>query len=40
MLTDEDVNDPPIKLREALRVKGIAEEGVFDVIDIGGSREV
>lgn len=39
VLTDEDVNEPPKKLREALKVKGIEEEGVFDVLDIGGSRE-
>lgn len=39
VLTDEDVNEPPKKLREALKVKGIEEEGVFDVLDIGGSWE-
>jgi L-ascorbate metabolism protein UlaG (beta-lactamase superfamily) len=38
-LTMEDVLEPPRQLREALRRKGIPEEGVFDVCDIGQSRE-
>jgi L-ascorbate metabolism protein UlaG (beta-lactamase superfamily) len=39
VLTEEDVLEPPKKLKEALRIQGIEEEGVFDVIDIGASRE-
>ena len=39
VLTEEDVLEPPRKLREALRHHGIDEEGVFDVVDIGESRE-
>ncbi|KAJ4305396.1 hypothetical protein N0V90_000927 [Kalmusia sp. IMI 367209] len=39
VLTEEDVMEPPRKLREALGEKGIAETGVFDVVDIGESRE-
>ncbi|KAI9875588.1 MAG: hypothetical protein M1830_008227 [Pleopsidium flavum] len=39
VLTEEDVMEPPKKLKEALRKKGIPEEGVFDVCDIGKSRE-
>jgi N-acyl-phosphatidylethanolamine-hydrolysing phospholipase D len=31
--------EPPEKLKQALREKGIAETGVFDVVDIGESRE-
>lgn len=38
-LTIEAVMEPPKLLREALKRKGIAEEGVFDVCDIGESRE-
>ncbi|KAG6008884.1 hypothetical protein E4U21_003696 [Claviceps maximensis] len=38
-LTMEDVLEPPRLLRQALRDKKIAEEGVFDVCDIGASRE-
>jgi N-acyl-phosphatidylethanolamine-hydrolysing phospholipase D len=39
VLTEEDVLEPPVKLREALKGKGIEERGVFDVCDIGESRE-
>lgn len=39
VLTEEDVLDPPRKLRQALVESGIPEEGVFDVCDIGESRE-
>ncbi|GES61884.1 dioxygenase [Aspergillus terreus] len=39
VLTEEDVLEPPKKLREALRTNEIPEEGVFDVCDIGESRE-
>ncbi|CAG9950158.1 unnamed protein product [Clonostachys rosea f. rosea IK726] len=38
-LTMEDVLDPPRLLKDALRRSGIAEQGVFDVCDIGESRE-
>ncbi|KAF8241600.1 Metallo-hydrolase/oxidoreductase [Wilcoxina mikolae CBS 423.85] len=38
VLTDEPVMEPPQRLKEALRERGIAEEGVFDAIDIGASR--
>ena len=39
VLTEEDIMEPPRKLREALRGKGVAETGIFDVCDIGESRE-
>ena len=39
VLTEEDVLEPPKKLKEALKIHGIEEDGVFDVIDIGASRE-
>lgn len=39
VLTEEDVMEPPRLLREALRRRGIGEEGVFDVCDVGESRE-
>lgn len=39
VLTEEDVLEPPRILKEALKCNGIAEEGVFDVCDIGESRE-
>ena len=39
VLTEEDVLEPPKQLREALKLKGVAEEGVFDVVDIGEGRE-
>jgi N-acyl-phosphatidylethanolamine-hydrolysing phospholipase D len=38
-LTTEDVLEPPALLREALRAKGLPEAGVFDVCEIGESRE-
>jgi L-ascorbate metabolism protein UlaG (beta-lactamase superfamily) len=38
-LTEEGVDEPPVKLREALREKGIGEEGVFDAVELGESRE-
>lgn len=38
-LTMEEVMEPPKLLREALKRKGISETGVFDVCDIGASRE-
>ncbi|KAI9151332.1 Metal-dependent hydrolase lscR [Paramyrothecium foliicola] len=38
-LTGEDVDEPPKLLREALRRKEIPETGVFDICDIGESRE-
>ncbi len=39
VLTEEDVLEPPVLLKKALRRSGLAEEGVFDVCDIGESRE-
>ncbi|ETI25450.1 hypothetical protein G647_02223 [Cladophialophora carrionii CBS 160.54] len=39
VLTEEDVLEPPRLLKEALKHHGIAETGVFDVCDIGDSRE-
>lgn len=38
VLTEEDVLEPPRKLREALRLTGVEETGVFDIPDIGESR--
>ncbi|KAL8737905.1 MAG: hypothetical protein Q9181_001242 [Wetmoreana brouardii] len=39
VLTEEDVLEPPVLLKKALKNGGIAEEGVFDVCDIGESRD-
>ncbi|KAI9800525.1 MAG: hypothetical protein M1825_004073 [Sarcosagium campestre] len=39
VLTWEDVLEPPKLLKEALKRKNIAEEGVFDVVEIGETRE-
>jgi hypothetical protein len=39
VLTDEDVLEPPRKLKEAMAWKDLPETGVFDVCDIGESRE-
>lgn len=39
VLTEEDVLEPPKKLREALKRRDIPETGEFDVCDIGESRE-
>ncbi|KIE03803.1 hypothetical protein MAJ_00334, partial [Metarhizium majus ARSEF 297] len=38
-LTMEEVLEPPKLLREALKRKGLQEMGVFDICDIGESRE-
>ncbi|CAK7230308.1 hypothetical protein SEUCBS140593_007545 [Sporothrix eucalyptigena] len=38
-LTTEPVLEPPAKLKEALRRRGLPETGVFDVCEIGESRE-
>lgn len=38
VLTEEDVLEPPRKLEEACRWKGV-QEGVFGVCDLGESRE-
>ncbi|KAJ6438966.1 Tryptophan 2-halogenase [Purpureocillium lavendulum] len=38
-LTMEEVLEPPRVLREALKRRGLPETGVFDVCDIGESRE-
>ncbi|GAB7351382.1 hypothetical protein MBLNU459_g2062t2 [Dothideomycetes sp. NU459] len=39
VLTEEDVLEPPRLLKEALAWKNLPKEGVFDVCDIGESRE-
>lgn len=39
VLTEEDVLEPPKLLKKALKHHGIEETGVFDVCDIGDSRE-
>jgi N-acyl-phosphatidylethanolamine-hydrolysing phospholipase D len=39
VLTEEEVLEPPKLLKAALKRYGIAEEGVFDVCNIGESRE-
>lgn len=39
VLTEEDVLEPPRLLKDALSRKGIPQTGVFDVCDIGESRE-
>ncbi|KKK26240.1 hypothetical protein ARAM_004961 [Aspergillus rambellii] len=39
VLTEEDVLEPPEKLKEALRKHEIPETGVFDICEIGESRE-
>ncbi|PVI04905.1 Metallo-hydrolase/oxidoreductase [Periconia macrospinosa] len=43
VLTEEDVMEPPRKLKEALKDKGLSEsageDGVFGITDIGESRE-
>ena len=39
VLTEEDVLEPPVLLKKAMKKSGLAEEGVFDVCEIGESRE-
>ncbi|ORY61215.1 putative Zn-dependent hydrolase/oxidoreductase family protein [Pseudomassariella vexata] len=39
VLTPEEVLEPPRRLKETLRLKGLPETGVFDVCAIGESRE-
>ncbi|KAF2190933.1 N-acyl-phosphatidylethanolamine-hydrolyzing phospholipase D [Zopfia rhizophila CBS 207.26] len=39
VLTEEDVLEPPRLLKQSLKEKDINEEGTFDVVDIGESRE-
>ncbi|KAH8691606.1 putative Zn-dependent hydrolase/oxidoreductase family protein [Talaromyces proteolyticus] len=39
VLTEEDVLEPPVKLKEALKRNELPEKGTFDVCDIGESRE-
>ncbi|KAJ5692868.1 N-acyl-phosphatidylethanolamine-hydrolyzing phospholipase D [Penicillium macrosclerotiorum] len=39
VLTEEDVLEPPEKLKMALKKHGLPEKGIFDVLDIGESRE-
>jgi N-acyl-phosphatidylethanolamine-hydrolysing phospholipase D len=37
--TQEDILEPPLLLKQALKERGIAETGVFDICDIGESRD-
>lgn len=39
VLTEEDVLEPPQLLKKALAWKKLPEEGVFDVCEIGESRQ-
>lgn len=39
VLTTEEVMEPPKVLKQALKWKGLQEEGLFEVCDIGESRE-
>lgn len=39
VLTEEEVLEPPKKLKAALNKNGVPETGAFDVCDIGESRE-
>ena len=39
ILTLEHVLEPPKLLKDALAWKGLDTDGVFDVLDIGASRE-
>lgn len=39
VLTSEEVLEPPRVLKKAMKWKGLQEEGVFEVCDIGESRE-
>lgn len=38
-LTSEPVEEPPLKLKEALESKGLAQYGIFDACAVGESRE-
>jgi N-acyl-phosphatidylethanolamine-hydrolysing phospholipase D len=38
-LTSEPMDEPPEKLKEALRHKGLSETGLIDVMPVGGTRE-
>ncbi|KAK3991088.1 N-acyl-phosphatidylethanolamine-hydrolyzing phospholipase D [Cladorrhinum sp. PSN332] len=38
VLTTEEIDEPPKKLREGMKAKGL-DEGLFGVVDIGGSAE-
>lgn len=39
VLTEEDVMEPPKLLKQVLKLRGMPQEGVFDVCEIGESRE-
>ena len=39
VLTEEEVTEPPKMLREALKKSNLPETGLFDVCNIGESRE-
>jgi hypothetical protein len=38
-MTSEPVDEPPEKLKEALKIKGLAQRGLFDVCAVGEGRE-
>lgn len=38
-MTSEPVDEPPEKLKEALKIKGLAQTGLFDVCAVGEGRE-
>ncbi|KAK9459748.1 beta-lactamase superfamily domain-containing protein [Lipomyces oligophaga] len=40
VLTDEPLPEPVVKLKDALRLSGIAETGIFDAIKVGQSVEI
>lgn len=39
VLTTEDILEPPMLLKKAMKQKGLPDTGVFDVCDIGESRD-
>jgi len=39
VLTAEDILEPPVLLKKAMKKKGLPETGVFDVCDIGESKD-
>lgn len=38
-MTSEPVEEPPEKLKEVLKIKGLAQKGLFDVCAIGEGRD-
>ena len=39
VLTEEEVMEPPLKLKEALKANNLPETGVFDICFVGESKE-